>query len=108
MNWKRILSRFERPLGCAGLSEEDETDNLELYLDLDLDTDHGDHYVPYVEPESNPLELPPAQPPALPPTSTNALLSAKERNKLKLCTCRNRKRDEAHLASNNPAVKTGN
>ncbi|KAJ7808475.1 hypothetical protein B0H14DRAFT_3482318 [Mycena olivaceomarginata] len=85
----------------AGLSEEDEADNLELNLGLDLDLDLDN-----LEPE--PPQLPPAQPPALPATPTNTLLSTKQRNKAKSCARHDRKRDKARLASSNPAVKTIN
>ncbi|KAJ7862382.1 hypothetical protein B0H14DRAFT_3444758 [Mycena olivaceomarginata] len=87
----------------AGLSEEDEADNLELNLGLNLNLNLN---LSNAEPE--PPQLPPAQPPALPVAPTNASLSAKQRNKAKSRARRDRKRDEARLASNNPAVKTIN
>ncbi|KAJ7880729.1 hypothetical protein B0H14DRAFT_2566128 [Mycena olivaceomarginata] len=86
----------------AGLSEEDEADDLKLNLDLDLDLNVNLN-LDNVEPE--PSQLPPAQPPALPAAPTNASLSAKQRNKVKSHAHCDRKRDEAHLASSNPAVK---
>ncbi|KAJ7869744.1 hypothetical protein B0H14DRAFT_2571680 [Mycena olivaceomarginata] len=85
----------------AGLSQEDEADDLELNLGLNLNLNLNN-----VEPE--PPQLPPAQPPALPAAPTNASLSTKQRNKAKSHAHRDRKRDEARLASSNPAVKTIN
>ncbi|KAJ7789708.1 hypothetical protein B0H14DRAFT_3502706 [Mycena olivaceomarginata] len=91
----------------AGLSEEDEADDLELNLSLNLNLNLNLNLAPdNVEPE--PSQLPPAQPPALPAAPTNASLSAKQRNKVKSRARRDRKRDEARLASSNPAVKTIN